>query len=115
LFLLRAAPRDVTLVYAMGGAGGRALEVAIEKGGEAILRAEFHLAEGAPAQVSHRVRLTDGEYVLHLTLMVDGAPRRVERSISVSESGTIVIPIEPSAGRHLPPRLRPCLHVIRGG
>ncbi|HJW74307.1 MAG: hypothetical protein A2V77_02420 [Anaeromyxobacter sp. RBG_16_69_14] len=95
LFFLRAAPRDVTLVYAVGGSGGRALEVDIEKGGAAIRRAEFHLAEGAPAQVSHRVRLTDGEYVVHLTLMVDGASRRLERSISVSESGTIVIPIEP--------------------
>jgi hypothetical protein len=41
------------------------------------------------------VRLTDGEYVLHLTLKVDGASRRMERSITVSESGTIVIPIEP--------------------
>ncbi len=95
LFLLRSAPRDVTLVYAVGGSGGQALEVDIDKGGEAIRRAEFHLADGAPSQVSHQVRLTDGEYVLHLTLKVDGASRRMERSISVSESGTIVIPIEP--------------------
>ncbi len=70
LFLLRAAPRDVTLVYAVGGPGVRALEVDIEKRGEVIRRAEFHL-EGAPAQVSHRVRLNDGEYVLHLTLKVN--------------------------------------------
>ena len=95
LFLLRAAPRDVTLLYAVGGSRGRALEVDIEKGGESIRRAEFRLADGTPAQVSHRLRLTDGEYVLRLTLMVGGASRRVDRPITVSESGTIVIPIEP--------------------
>ncbi len=93
LFLLRAAPRDVTLVYAVDGSGARALGVDIEKAGETVRRAEFRLAGGAAAQVSHRVRLTDGQYVLHLTLSIGGAARRMDRSITVSESGTIVIPI----------------------
>ncbi len=93
LFLLRAAPRDVTLVYDVGSSGARALEVAIEKAGVEVRRAELRVAPGAPPQVSHRVRLTDGEYVLRLTVTDARGSLRVERPITVSESGTIVVPV----------------------
>jgi len=42
--------------------------------------------------VIHRVRLTDGDYVLHFTLSGAGAPRLLDRPITVTESGTIVLP-----------------------
>ena len=93
LFLVRAAPREVTLVYEVSGSGSRALEVDIEKAGVAVRRAEFRVAEGARAQVSHRVRLTDGDYVVRATLASHGSTRHVDRTIHVSESGPIVIPL----------------------
>ena len=92
LFLFRAAPRDVTLVYALGDAGARSLDVDIRKAGEVVRHAEFR----APAaQVRHAVRLTDGRYVVRLRLEGAGAPREVEREVTVSESGTIVLPVGP--------------------
>jgi hypothetical protein len=95
LFLVRAAPRDVTLVYEVRSAEARALEVDIEKAGVAVRRAEFRVPSGPSAQVSHRVRLTDGEYLLRLTVTAGGAAQRLDRPITVSESGTIVIPVGP--------------------
>jgi hypothetical protein len=92
LFLVRAAPRDVTLVYALGDAVAREVEVDIVKAGETVRHAEFR---APPAQVRHEVRLTDGDYLVRVTLAGDGTSRRVERSITVSESGTIVLPIGP--------------------
>jgi hypothetical protein len=93
LFLFRATPRDVTLVYALGDAGARELEVEIAKAGETVRRAEFRLDPAVSAQVSHRVRLPDGEYVVHLTLASEGGARQLDRPITVSESGTIVVPV----------------------
>ena len=90
LFLFRAAPRDVTLVYALGDAAAREVEVDILKAGETVRHAEFRSPSG---QVRHQVRLTDGDYVVRVTLAGDGTSRRVERSITVSESGTIVFPV----------------------
>jgi len=95
LFLVRATPRDVTFVYEVRGAGARTLEVDIEKAGVEVRRAEFRVPSGLSAQVSHRVRLTDGEYLMRFTVAADGAARRLERSVTVSESGTIVIPVGP--------------------
>ncbi|HEX9287953.1 MAG TPA: hypothetical protein VF904_00410 [Anaeromyxobacteraceae bacterium] len=93
LFLFRATPRDVTLVYAVAASGARELDVEIAKGAETVRRAEFRLDPAAAAQVSHRVRLADGEYVVHLTLSSAGDARRIDRPITVTESGTIVVPI----------------------
>jgi hypothetical protein len=95
LFLFRATPRDVTLVYDVRGSGAGALEVEIDRAGEAVRRAQFRIDPAATEPVSHRVRLTDGDYVLHLTLAAAGGPRRVDRPITVSESSTIVIPLGP--------------------
>jgi hypothetical protein len=95
LFLVRAAPREVTLVYDVQIAGARALEVDIEKDGVAARRAEFRLPSGNPAQVSHRVHLTDGTYRLRLAVTAEGGTRRLDRSITVSEGGTIVVPVGP--------------------
>jgi hypothetical protein len=95
LFLLRSAPRDVTLVY--GLAAGRAvtaLDVDIRRGGQEIRRAEFRFTEGAPAQVRHEVRLPEGSYQLLLHLVEPGRSRTVERSLTVTESGTVVLPLE---------------------
>jgi hypothetical protein len=92
LFFLRAAPREVTLVYALGDAPPRALEVDIVRGGETVRHAEFRVP---PAQLRHEVRLTDGDYLARLTLAGEGPSRRVERAFTVSESGTIVLPVAP--------------------
>ena len=93
LFFVRAAPREVTFVYEVRVSDARSLEVNIEKEGAAVRRAEFHLPGAAPAQVSHRVRLTDGAYVLRLAVTAGGETRRLARPITVSEAGTIVVPV----------------------
>jgi hypothetical protein len=95
LFFVRASPRDVTLVYEVRGSGERSLEVEIEKEGVAVRRAEFRVPGDGPAQLSHRVRLTDGTYLLHLAVTGAAGTRRLDRSITVSESGTIVLAVEP--------------------
>jgi hypothetical protein len=94
LYLFRAAPREVTLVYGVGDPGAREVDVDILKAGETVRHAELRLA-GGPAQLSHAVRLTDGEYVLRITVAGEGGARRVERVITVAESGTIVLPLGP--------------------
>jgi hypothetical protein len=93
LLLFRAAPREVNLVYGLQGSSARSLEIDIEKDGQTVRHAEFRFETGAPGSVSHRVRLTDGRYVLRASLVSPGGTRRVERPIQVSESGTIVIPL----------------------
>jgi hypothetical protein len=91
LFLFRANPREVTLVYGGVLPGARAIEVEIARGGEVIRRAELRV--GPDGQASHRVRLPDGEYVVRVRLVGGGAPRSVQRTIGVTESGTIVLPL----------------------
>jgi hypothetical protein len=93
LFLFRAVPHDVTLVYGLAGAEARSLEVEVVRDGETLRRAEFRFDRGAPPAVTHRVRLTDGDYVVRLTIGAGPSARRVERSIHVSETATIVIPL----------------------
>jgi hypothetical protein len=93
LFLFRAAPRDVTLVYALDPpAPGLVVEVL--RGAEVVRRAEFTLGASPPAQVRHEVKLTDGDYLLRLTVRGPAGERRAEKPITVSESGTIVVPVD---------------------
>ncbi len=93
--LLRANTREVTLVY--GLAAGRTvtrLEVEIRKGNEEIRRVEFRFPAGAPPQVRHEVRLPDGPYDLVVHIFDAGQARTVERPLVVTESGTIVVPVQ---------------------
>ncbi len=83
LYFLRASPRDVTLVYDFGRAPARVLEVDIGKAGQAVRHAEFRFPSGAPGQVVHRVRLTDGQYSVRLNWQAVGSPRTLEKPISV--------------------------------
>ena len=92
LLLFGVGPREVTLVYGVAG-GVRTVEVVIARGGEVLRRAELRVAGDRPP--SHRVRLPDGEYLLRLNLLGDGPPRHIEKSITVTESGTLVIPLGP--------------------
>jgi hypothetical protein len=89
LYLFRASPRDVTLVYAVDPPVP-ALEVDIVRGSETVRRAVFSFGASPPAQVRHEVKLPDGDYLLRLRL---GGERRVEKPITVTESGTIVVPV----------------------
>ena len=94
LFLFRAAPRDVTLVYGQLGADVGAVDVDVKRGGEAIRHAEFRFgAGGAPPAITHRVRLTDGDYVIRLVITSSSGRRALDRPVHVTESGTIVIPL----------------------
>jgi hypothetical protein len=93
LYLFRASPRDVTLVYDFGREPPRVLRVEILEGGHAVRRAELRQPAGAPGQVTHRVRLTDGEYTVRLAWDGDAAGRSVERRVTVEESGTVVLPV----------------------
>jgi hypothetical protein len=94
LLLFRAAPHEVTLVYA-GAAPATVLEVDIARDGEAVRRAELRFPGGAPPQVTHRVRLTDGDYTVRLRLSGAQGARTVERSIHVAEAGAIVLAVGP--------------------
>jgi hypothetical protein len=94
LYLFRASPRDVTLVYDFGRAQARSLQVEIARRGRTVRNAEFHFPSGAPGQVVHRLRLPDGEYSLRLTWRSDGGPRTAERPLSIQESGTVVVPVD---------------------
>jgi hypothetical protein len=93
LFLFRATPRDVTLVYALGDRAARQVEVDIRKAGETVRHAEFRSPPGG--QLRHEVRLTDGEYLVHVRIAGEGPAREVDRDITVTESGTIVLPVGP--------------------
>jgi hypothetical protein len=93
LLFFRAGPRDVTLVYGVADDRVRAVEVVIARGDEVLRRAELRVSEDRTP--SHHVRLPDGDYLLHVELFGEGPPRRVEKSITVAESGTLVIPLGP--------------------
>ncbi|BDG07626.1 hypothetical protein [Anaeromyxobacter paludicola] len=96
-FLLRAAPRDLVLVYAIDEQP-RPTGVAVDvlRDGETIRHAEFRFARGAPAQVRHPVKLTDGSYTLRFRLEAPGRPvATVERPLTVDESGPVVVNVAP--------------------
>jgi hypothetical protein len=96
--LYRAAPRDVTLVYAVGQAEtARSLEIRILRRGELVRRAEFRLA-AADQQAKHTVKLPDGHYrvafrVAPATPAGPAAALEGARELDVSESATIVLPL----------------------
>lgn len=96
LFLLRAAPRDVTLVYGVPDPGGvTGVEADVRRGGEFLRHAEFRFPTGAPGPIRHEVRLPDGEYAVSVRVSRrDGTARVTERPFAVSEGGPIVLPLD---------------------
>jgi hypothetical protein len=93
LYLLRAAPRDVTLVYLLPPARGpSALDVELRRGEEVLRHAEFRFHDGAPSRVLHPVRLPDGRYAVVMRLSTtSGLLRIAERTIDVIEDGPILV------------------------
>ena len=87
--LFREAPREVTLVYGLppGEAPAR-LEVDIRRGADLVRHAELRVPGGA-RDVRHSVRLPDGEY----RVVVQSGTAVFERAVTVSEAGTIVLPL----------------------
>ncbi len=87
--LFRAAPREVTLVYGLPpGLSTPALVVEIRRGDEVLRRAEIRVPAGA-REVHHPVRLPDGDYLV----VVRAGTATFERPVTISESGTIVLPL----------------------
>lgn len=88
-FLLRASPREVTLVYGLppGEAPAR-LEVDIRRGGDLVRHAELRVPGGA-RDVRHPLRLPDGDY----RVVVRAGSAVFERDVTVTEAGTIVLPL----------------------
>jgi hypothetical protein len=91
LLVTRSAPRDVVLVYGLDRPAA-SIEVEIRRGPELLRRAE--LRPGDATTVRHPVKLPDGEYLLRLRVVPQGAPPFVaERAITVTESAPIVLPL----------------------
>lgn len=88
-FLFSASPRDVVLVYDVGGEPARSLEVEIRREDQVVRRAELSAREGG--LVRHPVRLPDGDYVLAWRLAAEGGSRTGERPLEVREDGTVVL------------------------
>jgi len=95
LFVLREVPRSVTFVYAIDDAPAvRKVEIEVRRGTSVIRQAEFRFPAGAPAQVQHEVKLPDGDYGVAVRVWGStGPPRLTLRPVTVSESGSIVLPI----------------------
>lgn len=89
VLFLRAAPREVTLVYGLpeGQAPAR-IEVDIRRGVEIVRHAEIEVPGGA-REVRHPVRLPDGDY----RVVVRSGSALFERTVTVTEAGTIVLPL----------------------
>jgi hypothetical protein len=102
-FLLRAAPRDVTLVYDLSAVPAArtvdGLAVEIRRGGERVRSAVLRVPPGE-TQVLHRVRLPDGTYDVVVAV---STTLRLERTLEISEDATIVLPLGPRAGEGAPP------------
>lgn len=90
-FLVRGGPKDVVLVYDLGGTAATALDVDVRRDGASARHAEFRFAHGAPAQVRHEVKLPEGDYTLAFTVRRPGGDLQGERALSVVEDGTIVV------------------------
>lgn len=89
--LFRAAPREVTLVYGLPpGPQPPGISVEIRRGDEVLRRAEIRVPAGA-REVRHPVRLPDGDY----RVVVRAGGSVFERAVTVSEAGTIVLPLGP--------------------
>ena len=86
--LFRATPREVTLVYGLPPGAVSTLEVEIRRGDEVVRRAEIRVPAGA-SEVRHPVRLPDGDY----RVVVRAGAAVIERPLTVSEAGTIVLPL----------------------
>jgi len=95
LFLLQAAPRQVTLVYGLPDpAAITGVDVDVRRGSEILRRAEFRFPSGAPSQVRHEVRLSDGEYAVAVRLSRrDGAALVLDRAFTVTGGGPVVLPL----------------------
>lgn len=95
LFLFRAAPREVDLVYDLSRAAGvTGLEVDLLRASDGALvrHVEWHLPGGA-ASVRHAVKLPDGDYRIRFRIAVPGAVQAGERPLEVHEAGTVVLPL----------------------
>lgn len=91
--LFRAAPRELELVYDLGGTpGATSVEVEIRRGGELVRRAALR---PAGSQLRHAVRLPDGEYTLAYRVATPAGAVAGERALEVREGGTIVLPLGP--------------------
>ena len=93
VFLSRAAPEDVVLVYDLSSApGATALEVELHRDGEVVRRAEFPVP-AQERQIRHPLRLPQGRYALTWRTAGPGGAQRGERALEVEEEGTIVLPL----------------------
>jgi hypothetical protein len=102
LLLFRSSPRDLVLVYDLGGRQGAdsgpdpvpaEVEVVVRRGDEVLRRAVL-LPHGA-RQVRHALRLPDGAYLLRFRLSGPGGTRTLERPLAVEEDATVVLPLGP--------------------
>jgi hypothetical protein len=91
--LLGDRPRDVELVYDLSEVPEAAeLRIAIGRGPTRLREARF---PNPGARARHRVRLTDGEYVLAWSLDGPAGSLRGDRPLEVSGEQTIVLRLAP--------------------
>jgi hypothetical protein len=93
LFLWRASPRDVLLLYDVAGVpGATAIEVEIRRGEALSRRAVLRIPAGE-ARAGHPVRLTAGAYSMRIRVESPDGPAHFERPLEVTEDGAVVVPL----------------------
>jgi hypothetical protein len=93
----RAAPRDTSIEYALGGSHRELVElrVAYLLDGEELSGARFDFPGGAPARVAHRPTLPPGELEVRIEATSrDGRNHRSTRRLTTPAEGAVTLGLE---------------------
>ena len=94
-YLFRSWPRDVVLVYDLGGLDrATAVEVEIRRRGETLRFARIPVP-GEAGPLRHPIRLPDGTYQLLARIEAPGGPVRASRSFEVDGDGAVLVRLGP--------------------
>jgi hypothetical protein len=94
-YLFRSWPRDVTLVYDLGGLPGASeVEVEIRRGGETVRFARIRIPPAA-GPLRHPVRLPDGPYQILARVELPRGPVLLSSAFEVDGDGAVPLRLGP--------------------